>query len=235
MSSALPACRPSGLPFHPVRTHIVWDWNGTLFHDMEAVLGASNAAFATIGIGPMSLQEYREQYEIPIPRFYERLLGRMPSTEEWLRLDDAFHDSYRELSRACGLTEGARELLDGWRDAGNSQSLLSMYEHERLVPLVDTFGLTGGFLRVDGRSGPSGGQKAEHLTRHLAALGERVDPARTVLIGDAADDALAALAAGARAVLYTGGSHTREKLEPVGVPVVDSLAEAVELAGRLSG
>jgi Asp/Glu/hydantoin racemase len=36
-------------------------------------------------------------------------------------------------------------------------------------------------------------------------------------------------------VLYTGGSHTREKLEPVGVPVVDSLAEAVELAARLVG
>ncbi|MER6300045.1 HAD family hydrolase [Kitasatospora sp. NPDC001539] len=218
-----------------MRTHIVWDWNGTLFHDMEAVLAASNAAFATIGVGPMSLQEYREQYEIPIPRFYQRLLGREPSAEEWLKLDDAFHARYRELSTACGLTEGARELMDGWRAAGHSQSLLSMYVHDKLVPLVDTFGLTGYFLRVDGRSGPAGGQKAEHLVRHLAALGEQVDPARTVLIGDAADDALAALAAGAHAVLYTGGSHARAKLEPVGVPVVDSLAEAVELAGRMVG
>ncbi|MFE6871468.1 HAD family hydrolase [Kitasatospora sp. NPDC057692] len=218
-----------------MRTHIVWDWNGTLFHDMEAVLGASNAAFATIGVGPMTLQEYREQYEIPIPRFYQRLLGRMPSDAEWQRLDDAFHDRYRLLSPACGLTDGARELLDGWRAAGRSQSLLSMYEHDRLLPVVEGFGLTGQFLRVDGRSGPAGGQKAEHLVRHLAALGEQVDPGRTVLIGDAADDALAALNAGAHAVLYTGGSHTREKLEPVGVPVVDTLAEAVELAGRLAG
>ncbi|MFJ7247962.1 HAD family hydrolase [Kitasatospora sp. NPDC098652] len=218
-----------------MRTHIVWDWNGTLFHDMDAVLGASNAAFATIGVEPMTLQQYREQYEIPIPRFYERLLGRMPSTEEWLKLDDAFHERYVELSPACGLTEGVPELLAAWRAAGHSQSLLSMYEHEKLVPLVDAFGLTGSFLRVDGRSGPSGGQKAQQLTRHLAELGERVDPARTVLIGDAADDALAALQAGAHAVLYTGGSHTREKLEPVGVPVVDSLAEAVELAGQLAG
>ncbi len=110
-----------------------------------------------------------------------------------------------------------------------------MYEHDRLLPVVEGFGLTGQFLRVDGRSGPAGGQKAEHLVRHLAALGTQVDPARTVLIGDAADDALAALEAGAHAVLYTGGSHTREKLEPVGVPVVDSLAEAVELAGRITG
>ncbi|WP_326846459.1 HAD family hydrolase [Streptomyces kaniharaensis] len=218
-----------------MRNHIVWDWNGTLFQDMEAVLGASNAAFATVGIGPMTMQEYREQYEIPIPRFYQRLLGRMPSEAEWLLLDDAFHDRYRELSPACGLTEGVRELLDGWREDGHSQSLLSMYVHDKLVPLVEAFGLTGQFLRVDGRDGPSGGQKADLLAAHLTALGERVDPARTVLIGDAADDALAALSVGAHAVLYTGGSHTREKLEPVGVPVVDSLAEAVELAGRIAG
>ncbi|WP_371481228.1 HAD family hydrolase [Kitasatospora sp. NBC_00315] len=218
-----------------MRTHIIWDWNGTLFHDMEAVLGASNAAFATLGIAPLSLQEYREQYEIPIPRFYERLLGRQPSGAEWLLLDDAFHVRYHELSPACGLTEGAQDLLSAWAGAGHSQSLLSMYEHERLLPVVERFGLTGHFVRVDGRSGPSGGQKAAHLIRHLAALGEHVDPARTVLIGDAADDALAALGAGAHAVLYTGGSHTREKLEPVGVPVVDTLAEAVELAGRLAG
>ncbi|MER7753081.1 HAD hydrolase-like protein [Kitasatospora sp. NPDC097643] len=217
-----------------MRTHIVWDWNGTLFHDMEAVLGASNAAFATIGVGPMTMQEYREQYEVPIPRFYERLLGRMPSEAEWLRLDTAFHDRYHELREACGLTEGARELMDGWRAAGHSQSLLSMYEHDRLLPVVEGFGLTAQFLRVDGRSGPSGGQKAEHLVRHLAALGDGVHPGRTVLIGDAADDARAALSAGAYAVLYTGGSHTREKLEPVGVPVVDTLAEAVELAGRIA-
>jgi hypothetical protein len=33
-------------------------------------------------------------------------------------------------------------------------------------------------------------------------------------------------------VLYTGGSHSRASLESVGVPVVDSLAEAVEVALR---
>ncbi|MCU7824524.1 HAD family hydrolase [Kitasatospora sp. DSM 101779] len=219
-----------------MRTHIVWDWNGTLFHDMEAVLGASNAAFATVGLAPLSLQEYRELYEIPIPRFYQRLLGRVPSQSEWEALDDAFHDRYRELSPGCGLTEGVPELLSGWTARpGRSQSLLSMYEHERLVPVVDAFGLTDRFLRVDGRTGASGGRKAGFLAAHLTALGPDLQAARTVLIGDAADDAQAALESGIHAVLYTGGSHTREKLEAVGVPVVDSLAEAVAVAEELTG
>jgi len=217
-----------------VRSHIVWDWNGTLFHDMEAVLGASNAAFATVGVGPMTLEEYREQYEIPIPRFYERLLGRVPSEAEWLSLDEAFHRRYGELFPSCGLTEGADVLLGAHREAGGSQSLLSMYEHQRLVPVVDGFGLTGHFLRVDGRIGASGGRKAGQLARHLEALDGQIDRRRTVLIGDAVDDAEAALESGIRAVLYTGGSHTREKLVQAGVPVVDSLAEAVQLVGELT-
>ncbi|MEV4561392.1 HAD hydrolase-like protein [Kitasatospora sp. NPDC049285] len=217
-----------------MRTHIVWDWNGTLLEDMGAVLGASNAAFATVGIAPMTLEEYRAQYEIPVPRFYERLLGRAPSQAEWLALDDAFHVRYLELFPGCGLTPGAVELLAGWAAGGRSQSLLSMYEHEKLVPAVDGFGLTGHFLRVDGRRGASGGRKAEYLAVHLDALGAEIDRGRTVLIGDAADDAEAALSAGIKAVLYTGGSHTREKLTPVGVPVVDSLAEAVALAEELT-
>ncbi|MEU9133462.1 HAD family hydrolase [Kitasatospora sp. NPDC048540] len=217
-----------------MRTHIVWDWNGTLFHDMDAVLGASNAAFETIGISPLTLEQYREMYEIPIPRFYQRLLGRDPSQAEWEALDEAFHRRYAELSPACPLTEGVPGLLSGWREAGCSQSLLSMYEHERLVPVVEGFGLLEHFLRVDGRRGASGGRKAGHLARHLAELGPKVEPRHTVLIGDAADDAQAALEWGLHAVLYTGGSHTRAKLEVVGVPVVDTLAEAVELAAELA-
>ncbi|MFB7949584.1 HAD family hydrolase [Kitasatospora phosalacinea] len=218
-----------------MRTHIVWDWNGTLLSDMTAVVGASNAAFATVGIAPMTLEEYRAQYEIPIPRFYERLMGRVPSQAEWLALDDAFHVKYTELFPGCGLTPGVEALLEGWTAAGRSQSVLSMYEHAKLVPAVDAFGLTRHFLRVDGRRGAAGGRKAGELAAHLDALGGGVDRGRTVLIGDAADDAEAALAAGIKSVLYTGGSHTREKLVHLGVPVVDSLAEAVAVAEELAG
>ncbi|WP_035848683.1 HAD family hydrolase [Kitasatospora azatica] len=217
-----------------MRTHIVWDWNGTLLNDMAAVVGASNAAFATVGGAPLSLEQYRANYEIPIPRFYKRVLGFQPSGAQWEALDAAFQQRYSELSGGCTLTEGVVELLAGWAAEGGTQSLLSMYEHQRLVPVVERFGIQRHFLRVDGRVGPSHGQKAASLVRHLAALGPTVDPARTVLIGDAADDALAAREAGAHAVLYTGGSHIRENLEPIGVPVVDTLAEAVELARKIT-
>ncbi|MFJ6832236.1 HAD family hydrolase [Streptomyces sp. NPDC091209] len=213
--------------------HIVWDWNGTLFHDNDAIIGATNAAFAELGLEPITLERYRSLYCVPVPRFYERLMGRLPTDAEWLIMDETFHRYYAEHRTACELTAGVPALLAGWGAAGRSQSLLSMYGHEDLVPLVRGFGIEPHFVRVDGRTGPSGGSKAEHMVRHLGAI-TGVEPARVVVIGDAVDDALAARHVGAGAVLYTGGSHSRASLEEAGVPVVDSLEEAVEEAGRLA-
>ncbi|MDQ0991243.1 HAD family hydrolase [Streptomyces sp. V3I7] len=214
--------------------HIVWDWNGTLFHDNDAIIGATNAAFAELGMEPITLERYRSLYCVPVPRFYERLLGRMPTDTEWEAMDEVFHRHYTEHRLRCGLTEGAADLLAGWRSAGNSQSLLSMYGHAELLPLVREFGIEPHFIRVDGRTGPSGGSKAVHMVRHLEELAGVAEPARTVVIGDAADDALAARHVGAQAVLYTGGSHSRASLEGVGVPVVDTLEQAVAEAERLA-
>ncbi|MER5480515.1 HAD family hydrolase [Streptomyces sp. NPDC002734] len=217
------------------RPHIVWDWNGTLFHDLDATIAATNAAFTEVGLAPITLEQYRTLYRVPVPRFYERLMGRMPTQREWEVMDGLFHHHYKAHVTACDLTEGARELLHGWHAAGRSQSILSMHGHDELVPLVREFGIEPHFLRVDGRDGPSGGTKAEHMVRHLAALDSHgVRPDTTVVIGDALDDALAARSAGAGAVLYTGGSHSRASLEEAGVPVVDSLTEAVSLAEHLA-
>jgi phosphoglycolate phosphatase-like HAD superfamily hydrolase len=213
--------------------HIVWDWNGTLFHDNDAIIGATNAAFAELGLEPITLERYRALYCVPVPKFYERLMGRLPTDAEWQVMDDTFHRYYAEHRVRCGLAEGVTELLVDWRSAGRSQSILSMYGHEELVPLVRGFGIEQHFIRVDGRTGPSGGSKAEHMVRHLRSL-PTVEAGRTVVIGDAADDAVAALHVGARAVLYTGGSHSRASLETVGVPVVDTLVEAVAEAERLA-
>ncbi|WP_069465450.1 HAD family hydrolase, partial [Actinacidiphila rubida] len=210
------------------------DWNGTLFHDIDAVVEATNASFGEIGLPPITLQRYREMYCVPVPRFYERLIGRLPTDEEWQVMDASFHRHYWTLAESCGLADGAAELLAARAAAGATQSLCSLAPHDRLLPIVASHGISGHFQRVDGRTDSSTAGKAAQMARHVQALGI-ADPRSVVVIGDALDDALAAAHVGAHAVLYTGGSHSRAALEAAGVPVVDSLAEAVHQAERISG
>ncbi|WP_055570076.1 HAD family hydrolase [Streptomyces atriruber] len=213
--------------------HIVWDWNGTLLHDIHAVIEATNASFAELGLEAITLERYRDLYCVPIPRFYERLMGRLPTDAEWRVMDTVFHKHYWARAEGCGLAEGASELLAARRADGRTQSLLSLAPHEQLVPIVRRHGIHEYFVRIDGRTDESHAGKAERMVRHLEAFDEPLDVGRVVVIGDAVDDAVAAAHVGAQAVLYTGGSHSRASLEPAGVPVVDTLADAVDVAERL--
>ncbi|TMR98263.1 HAD family hydrolase [Nonomuraea basaltis] len=205
--------------------HIIWDWNGTLFHDIDAVVGATNEVFKPYALPKMTADGFRAVYTRPIWVAYERMLGRPLAEGEWELLDEGFHEHYFRLSDACGLAADAELVLAGWT---GTQSLCSMAPHAHLVPKVGSFGISGHFTRVDGLRGTTGGEKAAHMTEHIQALS--VDPGEVLVIGDSVDDGLAAKHVGARAVLYTGGMTTRAELESTGLPVVDTLADALDHA-----
>lgn len=205
--------------------HLVWDWNGTLLDDLDIVIMATNAAFASIGGPVVTADEHRRDFRRPVSDYYASVLGRPVSQVEFAELDGVFHASYRACLPSVSLTLDARQAMAAWT---GTQSLLSMWFHHELVPAVDRFGLS--FLRVDGlRENLGGGFKAAHLKAHLVELG--LDGSTVCLVGDSVDDAHAATAVGARCVLYTGGFTHPDNLRGCGVPMADTLLEAVRLAG----
>ncbi|BCJ60053.1 HAD family hydrolase [Micromonospora endophytica] len=211
------------------RTHLVWDWNGTLLNDLDLVVACTNAVFVAEGGPAVTAAEHRVRFRRPIADYYAEVLGRAVDSEAFGRLDKIFHDAYRLGLTSCELAHDALDAMAAW---SGSQSLLSMWFHDELVPAVRTYGLTGRFSRVDGLRAEIGGdRKAESLARHLAEVG--VDGRSVVLIGDSIDDADAALSVGGRAVLYAGGFTDRARLEASGHPVADTLVQAVTLATTL--
>lgn len=210
------------------RTHLVWDWNGTLLDDLSIVVEAVNASIGSLGAGPITADEYRDHYTRPVRIFYDRLLGRIVSDEEWLRLNTTFHDEYFRLAADVALVEDAMDALAAVADAGWTQSLLSMSPQDWLIKVVERLGLSEEFVLVDGLSGPSGGLKAGHLAQHLDRLG--LSGRQIVMIGDTPDDVAAAQHVRAKAVLFHGGSHHLDLLESEGVPVAETLLGASKLA-----
>jgi phosphoglycolate phosphatase-like HAD superfamily hydrolase len=205
---------------------VVWDWNGTILDDNEAVVAAVNAVCAAFGRDPIELAYWRSIFRRPLLDCYRELLRCELSTADWVEIDRHYHDAYRPLLPITRLAPGIPDELRRWQAEGRSQSLLSMWFHDELVELVTAYGLTDLFTRIDGLRVDTGGHgKTDHLIEHLTAL--RVDPADVLMIGDVLDDAVAAKAAGARCVLVTTGVMSRPALETGGVPVVDSIAEAL--------
>ncbi|HYN95719.1 MAG TPA: HAD hydrolase-like protein [Pilimelia sp.] len=211
---------------NPRRPHLVWDWNGTLLDDLSLVVAATNAAFASIGGPPVQADEHRRAFRRPIADYYGEVLGRVVDADEFKRLDAAFHDAYKLGLVDVGLAADAQAAMRAWP---GTQSLLSMWFHDELVPVVRGHGLTELLSRVDGLRSPVGGdRKGAYLAEHLAALG--LPGGSVVLIGDSIDDAEAADSVGAACVLYTGGFTDPHRLRASGRPVADTLTDAVTLA-----
>jgi phosphoglycolate phosphatase-like HAD superfamily hydrolase len=204
----------------------VWDWNGTILDDNAAVVAAVNAVCTAFGRDHIDLDYWRSIYRRPLSEGYQELLARELSTQDWTEIDRLYHDAYRALLPTTRLAPGIPDELHRWRATGGQQSLLSMWFHNELVPLVTEYGLADLFIRIDGQRENLGGHgKTDHLIEHLTAL--RLDPTAVLVIGDVLDDAIAAKAAGVRCVLVTTGVMTRQALETSGAPVVDSIAEAL--------
>jgi phosphoglycolate phosphatase-like HAD superfamily hydrolase len=218
--------------------HIVWDWNGTLLDDLAVVVAAVNDTLATVGRRPITIEEYGAHYTRPVLLFYERLLGRAVDEPEWLGFDASFHDSYRRRVETATLATDAVEAVAAAHRWGLSQSLLSMYWHDELVPQVNRFGIGEFLIRVDGLRGTPGDRKQLYLEEHLRAVGQdlssQIDPGDVLVIGDALDDVAAATALGLNCVLYDGGTHPAEQLASAGVPVAYSLMEALRAGGAVS-
>lgn len=210
------------------RKHLVWDWNGTLLDDLPVVVEAVSQSIGRFGLDPITADDYRDHYTRPVRHFYDNLFGRSVEDDEWEHLNATFHDVYFDLAAEVGLTSGALEAMELLDEAGWGQSLLSMSPHDWLTRIVDRLQLTHRLALVDGLTEVTGGLKAGHMEQHLRMLG--IDGESVVAIGDTPDDAAAAAHVGAGVVLFHGGSHHIEVLEAEGVPVAETLVEAVELA-----
>lgn len=221
---------------HPYRSrkipgpmkHIIWDWNGTLLNDLPVVIEAVNHALGRVGLPQITLDDYRTHYTRPVKRFYDRIAGREIGHDDWVLIDRLFHEQYQARVAEAELAPGAGAALAKIDRGPHDQSLLSMAPEAELRAALGLFDVARYFRVAQGNSGPPGGFKTEHLADHLTLID--ADLSTVTMIGDTVDDGHAAIDNGINGVLYDDGSHHRADLESVGLPIADSIAEALEIA-----
>jgi phosphoglycolate phosphatase-like HAD superfamily hydrolase len=191
--------------------------------DLEVVVLSVNAVMREFDGPVVTIDDYRAHYRRPVRHFYDHLLGRGVDEDSWARIDTIFHEQYEAHNHRAPLAAGAIEALEMISGQGVTQSLLSMWRHELLIPELDRRGIHGWFQRIDGSHSGEDGSKEQALIRHLGSL--KLQPRAVALIGDTEDDAHAAQAIGAFVVLVTG-TQDPARLRATGAPVFETLVEA---------
>lgn len=217
------------------RSHIVWDWNGTLLNDIEATVFAASAAIVAVGGPEITMRQYGLSFRRPVRSFYGDVRGAPLDDAEWAIASASFSTAYTHLGDPQ-LVRDAQSTLAQLDARGWTQSLLSMAPQAIIEAQVSAHALDQYFLAIDGDRGVSLSDfKAGRLEEHLVQLGLGTE--HVVVVGDSVDDGLAADAVGCRALLVatTHDIATLARGDWQIVADLGAVPDACEIAASRSG
>lgn len=186
------------------------------------------------GHEPVTRRFFCDNFAFPARTFY-RLVGMDVPDSEWDALAKEYHDTYHVQS--YGLNRGAFAALELVKRQGAGQSVISALHQFYLDLETNQYGVQPFMDHIYGVDNLDGGSKLSRARELLALLRSQPSPTPSptpvpytyVLIGDSIHDFEVANELGIGCVLFSGGSHSRARLEHF-APVGDTLVECVELA-----
>ena len=206
--------------------YVLWDWNGTLFNDVEAGMNAANAMLRRRGIPEITLERYRASFGFPVRNFYTAVGFRLEE-EDW----DAMAVEYHNLLRgdpSQRLRDGALEALELVKSSGAGQSVISALRQDMLDEDTARAGVRRYMDRIYGVDNLDGATKLSRARELVAELG--LAPGGAVMVGDTLHDLETAREVGAACILADVGHQSLAGRVPQGVPVARSLVEAARMA-----
>lgn len=214
-----------------VLTHVVWDWNGTLFDDLDACVAVANQLLGEFELPALDgVAGYHAKFRFPIVEYYADLGFDTSPEGNFDAAARRYLELYGAASAHCRLHEGAVATLAELHDAGVRQVVLSASEQQNLRVQLAPFGLEAYLDGAHGIDDIYAASKERLARRWLAEEGLSGD--EVLFVGDSEHDFEIAQAVGARCVLFSGGHHARRHLASLGAPVVDDLRDVPGVMSR---
>jgi len=212
---------PSVLDLVPrQKTHVIWDFNGTLVDDVGLVLRITNAILDERELPALDEERYKRLFEFPVSGYYAKL--GLPSDDEGFRaVADIFARNFESGMHDCALRHDALPCISALSERGQSSSVLSASRQASLEALAKQFDLTSIMTDICGIEDHYAHGKIDSGRKWLADTGH--DPEDLVVIGDTAHDYEVATSLGASCILVSYGHSSRENLEICGCPIANSL------------
>lgn len=207
--------------------HVIWDWNGTLLNDTWLCVEVLNGLLARRGRGPISEDDYRENFGFPVIHFYD-YLGFDTDVDSFDRVSREFIGDYEDRwLEECILHSDTHDVLSGMVNQGITHSVLSAARQEALEVGIRHYGIRDYFTGLVGTDNIYAEGKVARGKHWIDAL--PWEPSEVVMIGDTLHDFEVAEAIGTDCILLAHGHHTAERLAATGKPVAHSLRELLDL------
>ena len=206
-------------------THIIWDFNGTLFDDVDAGILSVNKMLGDRGLHPIaSREEYQKVFKFPIIDYY-RDLGFDFDRESYTELAPIWVELYNDYSCSSSLQSGAIEALETFKKRGIPQILLSATELDMLKGQIQDLKIGEYFSEIYGLDNIHAYSKKQLAIKwrdeNLGAV--------PLFVGDTEHDAEVAKAVGAECILVSCGHQSRGTLERCDCVICDVLYKLMEL------
>ena len=191
------------------KSHIIWDWNGTLLDDVHLCVDIVSGIAERHGAQPVTRNSYLQKFRFPVIEYYKEL-GFDLNRTSYEALSQEFFHAYKANIHLTKLHAGMAELIAELADSGIRSSVLSAAKEDDLIGMLEHFNIQHLFDHVYGVN--------DHLAHGKIARGlqliEQIDmPAsKIILIGDTDHDVEVAEALGIDAILLDGGHQCPERL-----------------------
>ncbi len=182
--------------------NIIFDWSGTLVDDLPAVLQASNFVLTQSGKPAMSLDEFREEFQLPFTRFYDRHTPHVPMAQ----LEAWFHAEFRQSQSSVVELPHARDFLEFCRAKKFRTFLLSTVHGDHFK--VQCQG--NGFDAFIDRPYTDVWDKRKKI--HEILRENHLQPEETLFIGDMEHDIATARHGGIHSCAVLTGYNTLDQL-----------------------
>jgi phosphoglycolate phosphatase len=191
------------------KSHVIWDWNGTLIDDIELCVRSVAAILDAHGLPRVTLEEHRRLFRMPVREFYRDLGFNL----EQIPFEELAHDFIARYSaevQSCRLFDGTIELLGRLQQAGMRQAVLSAARESDLLALLRHFDIHVYFDHVCGLDDVYATTKVER-GRELLRLWH-APPANVILVGDMDHDVEVARELGIDVLVVADGHQADERL-----------------------
>jgi phosphoglycolate phosphatase len=187
--------------------HIIWDWNGTIFDDLDLSISIINGLLKKYNLKELEREEYRNYFTMPVRNYYSQI-GFDFTKYSFEEVGKEWIDEYERRKFESGLYNGIEKILTKINSLGIGQSILSAYSQHTLEEMVNHFGIRHLFDYVFGLDNIYAASKIQLGKQLIEKIGDK----KVLLIGDIVHDFEVATELGADCILLASGHQSEAKL-----------------------